>query len=424
MDEKNIYRRGLITGIITALLGISAVILMGTGVFAASGGRIMFSGNESQLQAAVQKGTDGSDNGILDSEFEQEAGKIYQYMQDYFLYDFEDEELKEGMLYGLVASLGDPYSSYYNASDMQSFMDSTEGEYYGIGAAVSQNRETGIITISKPYAGTPSFEAGLLPGDILYKVDGKEVTGISLDQVVAMIKGKEGTTVTLTIIRDGESDYLDIDVERRKVEIPTVEYEMLEDRIGYIAVSGFEGVTADQFKKAYEELSDMGMEKVIIDLRDNGGGLVNVVIDMLDYLLPAGDLFYVKDKNGTVGMEYESDENAALTIPLAVLVNGNSASASEVFAGNVKEFGVGTLVGTTTFGKGIMQQMFYTNAANTAGIKLTVADYYIHGGVNIHEVGIEPDVEEELDEEAAKMPEIPKDKDNQLQKAIEVLNEK
>lgn len=210
-------------------------------------------------------------------------------------------------------------------------------------------------------------------------------------------------------------------MERRTVEIPTVSSKMLQDSIGYIEVTGFEGVTAKQFIDAYENLKTQGMERVIVDLRDNGGGLVDTVEEMLDYLLPEGEIFYAMDKNGTKSMEYSSDAKAALDIPMVVLVNENTASASEIFSGNIQEFGMGKVVGTTTFGKGVMQQMFYTNKEKTAAVKLTVADYYYHNDKNINGTGVTPDVEVALDEEAARQLEIPMEQDNQLQKAIEVV---
>lgn len=362
-------------------------------------------------------------SGIFTEEFIDEANTIYEEISDYFLYDFDDAKMQDAMLAAMLDSLDDPYSVYYNEEELESFNQATEGEYYGIGCSVQQDMVTGIITILKPYVNTPAYEAGLLPGDILYAVNGMEVTGEDLESVVAMIKGDEGSAVELTIVREGEEDYLYFDVERRQVEIETVEYEMMDGKIGYIAVYSFDGVTPGQFEKAFETLKEEGMEGLVIDMRDNGGGLLTAVEEMLDYLLPEGLIFYAKDNAGRKYLEYSSDKDAALEVPLAVLVNGNTASAAEVFSGNVQAFGVGTLVGTTTFGKGIMQNTFYTNSDRTCAIKLTVADYYIHDDINIHKIGLTPDVEIELDEEAAAQAVIAKEEDNQLQKALELVRE-
>lgn len=373
---------------------------------------------ESQSQAESQ-----SSDGVLTEEFINEVNTVYQGISRYFLYDFDDKDLQDGMLQGMLDALGDPYSVYYNESALESFTNQTEGEYYGIGCLVTQNKNTGIITIVKPYVGSPAYEAGLLPEDILYAVNDEPVTGVDLDQVVTQIKGAEGSTVKLTIVREDEEDYLYFDVERRQVEINTVEHEMLEGQIGYIAVSSFDGVTPGQFEEAFEDLKSQGMKGLVIDMRNNGGGLLSSVEEMLDYMLPEGLIFYAKDKNGNKYLEYSSDASAALEVPLAILVNGNTASAAEVFSGNVQEFGLGTLVGTTTFGKGIMQNTFYTNEEKTRAIKLTVADYYIHNDRNIHKIGLTPDVEVELDEEVAKQVVISKEEDNQLTEAIRIVRE-
>ena len=360
---------------------------------------------------------------ILDEAFVEEVNTIYEQMQYYYLYDINVDDLHDGMLQGMLAALGDPYSVYYNESDLDSFTTQSEGEYYGIGCMVTQDLITGVITIVTPYVGAPAYEAGILPGDILYAVDGEPVTGADLDQVVMGIKGNAGTTVELTIVREGEADYLYFDVERRKVEIPTVEYEMKDDQIGYIAVTSFDGVTTEQFKNAYKDLEKQGMKGLVIDMRDNGGGLLSTVEDMLDYLLPKGVIFYAKDKYGNKYLEYTSDKKAALNVPLAILINGNTASAAEVFSGNIQAFGMATLVGTNTYGKGIMQNTYTTTPEGNTAIKLTVADYYIHGDRNIHMIGIAPDVEVELNPEVATQVVIADEDDNQLQEALRVVRE-
>lgn len=417
---------GVLVGVVSTLAVVVILGAVAAGAFLSIGKSSMTNdvqtGVSQEEAGSTEAGsTEAVDENIINVDLLSQVSMIDSYLEQYFLYDVDKEKVRDGMLQGMIAALKDPYSQYFNEAELSSFQDSTEGEYVGIGAAVTQELSTGIVRISRPYEGTPSAEAGLLPGDIIVSVDDTEVTGMDLNQVVSLIKGEEGTSVTLNIYREDEETYSDIEVQRRKVELPTVISKMLEDNIGYIEVTGFEGVTAEQFISAYEELKAQGMERVIVDLRDNGGGLVDTVEEMLDYLLPEGTIFYVKDKTGTISMEYNSDASAALDIPMVVLVNENTASAAEIFSGNIQEFGMGTIVGTTTYGKGVMQQLFYTNSEKTEAVKLTVADYYIHSDKNINGTGITPDVEVELDEEAAKLLEIPLEQDNQLQKALEVI---
>lgn len=406
-EARRHYRKGLLAGVGYTLLILAS---MAAGILWA------------RQDIAKKKGIYRPGAGILTQEFMDEVCRVYAQIDQTFLYDYDIKKMQDGMLEGMLDALGDPYSVYYNESALESFTTQTEGEYYGIGCMVSQDKLTGVVTIVKPYANSPAMEAGILPGDILCAVNGTEITGMDLDQVVTMIKGAEGTTVRLSLEREGK-DRLQVDVERRQVEVNTVEHEMLEGEIGYIAVSSFDGVTPAQFKAAFEELKQQGMKGLVIDMRSNGGGLLSAVEEMLDYMLPEGVIFYAKDKKGNTYLEYTSDESAALDVPLAVLINGNTASAAEVFSGNVQDFGVGTLVGTTTFGKGIMQNTYTTNSQGTRAIKLTVADYYIHSGRNIHGTGLEPDVEVEPDESLLGKAVVEKEEDNQLQEAIRTVRE-
>lgn len=422
LTKKRDFKKGMVAGIVSTLMVVTVIAAAAIAVTISLRHHV----GKKTSQAENKKSESGEGEAIeienlLNADFISQVSMISAYLSQYYLYDIEPEKIRDGMLEGLAQAIGDPYADYYNEGELRSFQDSTQGEYVGIGAAVTQELSTGIVRISKPYEGTPSVEAGLLPGDMLVSVEDTAVTGMDLEQVVSLIKGEEGTSVMLHIYRESEEAYLDVEVERRQVEIPTVVSEMLPDNIGYIEVIGFDGVTTNQFISAYEELKDQGMERVIVDLRNNGGGLVDTVEGMLDYLLPEGEIFYVKYKDGSKGEEYISDAEAALDIPMVVLVNEYTASASEIFAGNIQAFGLGEVVGTTTFGKGVMQQLYYTNEERTAALKITVADYYINGDKNINDVGITPDVEVELNEEAAQLPEIPLEQDNQLQVAIETV---
>ena len=296
--------------------------------------------------------------------------------------------------------------------------EATSGEYSGIGATLSQDPDTKEISVVSCFEGTPAEEAGLLPGDVITGWNGKPVPDMELSELVSKIKTDPDEHLTLSIERDGEE--LEVELTRRAVEVPTVEYEMLEDQIGYIRLLEFDEVTAQQFEEAMSDLESQGMEKLIIDVRNNPGGVLQTVCDMLDQFLPEGLIVYTEDKNGK-RTEYTSDEEHQFTKPLAVLVNGNSASASEIFAGAIQDYGIGTIVGTTTFGKGIVQKIFYLS--DGTGLKLTMAKYYTPKGHDIHKKGIQPDVEVELDEDLQNQSSISHEEDNQLKKAISVLQE-
>lgn len=307
------------------------------------------------------------------------------------IYDPDDQEVIDGIYKGIFNSLGDDYSCYYTADEYKKFMEVTQGNYEGIGAYISTNSE-GYCYIVAPMKDSPAEEAGLKSGDIIYKVNGEVVTGKSSDEIVALIKGKEGTSVKVSVAREGEEDYLDFNVKRRKIESPTVSYEVKKDNIGYIAVSSFDNVTTNQFKEALTELQKKKVKGVVIDLRNNPGGNLDVVVDMLDLFLPKDKLIvYTEDKNGKREDTYKARKPIAFSVPMTVLVNENSASASEIFAGTIKDYGLGKIVGKTTFGKGIVQTVVPLN--DGSAIKFTIAKYFTPKGKYIHGKGIKPDVE-------------------------------
>lgn len=355
---------------------------------------------------------------LTGEEVQGKLTEIETLMNNYYLDELDFQEIETWLYKGAVAGLGDPYAAYYTEEEYQSMLDTTNGSYCGIGVEISQNISTGIVTIARVFEGGPAEKAGLLPGDILYKVGDMEVTGEDLTMIVSQIKGKEHTTVEVSVVRDGEDDYLEFQVERETIEIQTVESAMLEGQIGYISISSFDDVTSDQFIQALDELERQGIKGLIVDLRDNGGGLVSSVCKILDRLLPEGLIVYTEDKYGN-REEESSDAEHYFDKPMAVLVNGNSASASEIFAGAIKDYGIGTLVGTKTYGKGIVQKIYPLN--DGTAVKLTVSKYYTPKGNNIHGIGIEPDVEIELDEALEKKVVVSKEEDNQLQKARELL---
>lgn len=328
-----------------------------------------------------------------------------------YLEKTDEKTLEENIYKGLLQGLNDPYSVYYTKDEYDALKEETSGSYCGIGALVSQNADTGVITAINVFKGSPAEKAGMKNGDIIYKVEDKEVTGEDLNNVVAKMKGEKDTKVKINVYRTSEKEYIDLEVTRDKVDVPTVEHKMLDKSkgIGYIQITQFEEVTYDQFKEALDDLKKQGMKSVIFDLRNNPGGLYDTVCEMLDDLLPEGTLVYTKDKDGNK-QEKKSDANF-LDMPMVVLQNENSASASEIFAGAIQDFGAGKIVGTQSFGKGIVQSII--PLSDGSAVKLTVEKYYTPKGVNIHGKGITPDVKVEISKDGKK--------DNQLQKAIEVI---
>lgn len=422
MDSKNKFWRGVMVGVLVTAL----VCLITVG---ASAGIYMFGRRVIDNQTQVQVQTEGTPSQAQEPvNFENVTKKLEQ-IQDIIdkKYLFEEKidtsEEEAGIYQGFLSGLNDPYAVYYTPDELTSFLDETNGSYCGIGALVSQNVQTGVSTIVRVFEGSPAEEAGILPGDALYKVDGTEVIGMDLSLLVNnYVKGEEGSQLTITVYRENSGEYKDITLTRRPIDVQTVSGKMLDEAIGYISVAEFDRVTADQFKSKIEELQGEGMKRLIIDLRNNPGGEVTTVVSMADYILKdGGRILTVANKKGTEET-YDAEDGHSLEIPMVVLVNGNSASASEVFTGAMKDYGVATIVGTKTFGKGIVQTLM--PLSDGSAIKLTTDHYYTPNGNDIHGKGIEPDLEVELDEEAAQEVVIPEEKDNQLQKAVEVVKGK
>ena len=422
MDSKNKFWRGVMVGVLVTAL----VCLITVG---ASAGIYMFGRRVIDNQTQVQVQTEGTPSQAQEPvNFENVTKKLEQ-IQDIIdkKYLFEEQidtsEEEAGIYQGFLSGLNDPYAVYYTPDELTSFLDETNGSYCGIGALVSQNVQTGVSTIVRVFEGSPAEEAGILPGDALYKVDGTEVIGMDLSLLVNnYVKGEEGSQLTITVYRENSDEYKDITLTRRPIDVQTVSGKMLDEEIGYISVAEFDRVTADQFKSKIEELQGEDMKRLIIDLRNNPGGEVTTVVSMADYILKdGGRILTVANKKGTEET-YDAEDGHSLEIPMVVLVNGNSASASEVFTGAMKDYGVATIVGTKTFGKGIVQTLM--PLSDGSAIKLTTDHYYTPNGNDIHGKGIEPDLEVELDEEAAQEVVIPEEKDNQLQKAVEVVKGK
>lgn len=342
---------------------------------------------------------------------------LEMYIRGYYLDEIDDDQMEDYLYYGLVAGLGDPYAAYYNEEETQSMLDSSSGNYCGIGAVFSQNLMTGVITVTRVYEGCPSYEAGILPEDILYMVEGEEITGQDLTNVVTKIKGEEGTEVTITMLR-GEKT-IDFTMKRQMIEVPTIEHEMLEDHVGYILITEFDGVTDEQFGEALDELETQGMKSLVIDLRNNGGGSVESVCNIADVLLPEGPIVYTEYKGEE--REARNSDKECIEIPMAVIINGASASASEILSGALQDYGAAKIVGTQSYGKGIVQSVL--DLQDGTALKLTTAKYYTPNGNDIHGVGITPDVEIDLPEELKTEVTLSLEEDVQLQKAIEVLQQ-
>ena len=346
-------------------------------------------------------------NSDITSKTEDKISELQNLIEKHYMGDVKEKNLEDGVYKGYINGLNDPYSVYYNKKETKELYESTGGEYSGIGAVMSQNTETGVITLVQIYKDSPAEKAGLKENDILYKVEGKEVTGKDLSKVVSKVKGEKGTTVELTVLRGEDAKEVTVTATRDTVQAQTIEYKMMDDKIGYIRVSEFDTVTYDQYKEALDDLEKQGMTGLVVDLRNNPGGSLSTVCDMLDLMLPKGLIVYTEDKNGKK-TKMKSDEEHQFTKPLAVLVNGNSASASEIFAGAIQDYGKGTIIGTQTYGKGIVQTV--KPLTDGSAIKFTIAKYFTPKGQDIHGKGVTPDMVVEYDTDA--------DVDTQLDAAI------
>ncbi len=402
--QKNGYWSGLLSGLLLALLllGIWYIGNQTYGIFKAK-----------QIAGSASKHEDGV---LLDEYTTSKVEVIQDTIEQYYLDGVSQETLENGIYSGMVNSLKDPYSVYYSAEELKEIQMSTEGIYYGIGAYISKGATDEFCTISGVIENTPAQEADLREGDIIYEIDGVSAQGMETTEVVSLIKGEEGTKVVLTLYREGEEDYLKVEVERRKIESPTVTFEMMENEIAYIQITEFDDVTEQQFSEALTEARAMGMKGLLLDLRSNPGGNLSTVCEIARMVLPKGLIVYTEDKYG-VRDEYTSDGKNTLEVPAVVLVNDYSASASEILAGAMKDHGVATIMGTTTFGKGIVQRII--SLSDGSAVKLTVSKYYTPSGSDIHEKGIEPDIEVIFDSDAY----YEKDIDNQIEEGIRVLEE-
>ena len=358
-------------------------------------------------------------NALSDVKTVQKLNYLEELIDEEYLDEKDESSLREGLYAGMLAGLRDPYSTYYTAEQYKELNTSNEGSYVGIGA-VLQKDDTGGAKIIQLYEGGPGEQAGLKKGDVIKAVDGADVTDKETSDIAAMVRDSEKDSVMLTIQRENEEKTRDVKVEIRDVEIQTVSHEMLSGDTGYIRISEFSEVTSDQYKKAFADLKDQGMKKLVVDLRDNPGGLLTAVCGVLRQILPEGLIVYTEDKNGK-REEKTCDGKNELDMPLAVLVNGNSASASEIFAGAVKDYGIGTIVGTTTYGKGVVQTI--QPLTDGSAVKITIAKYFTPKGNDINKKGITPDVEAELSGDITDWTELTHKEDTQLQTALKEIGQ-
>ncbi len=407
---KSRFGLGVLVGALGAFLICGAMFAAGSIAL-----RRQEAGQPSQEENTVSGKTDWK-------KVEKKLDRIGKYVDDYYIFDDRlDPELQEEYIYkGYMAAMGDVYTTYYTKEEWDEMEEQTSGSYVGIGVLVQQDRNTGLVTAVKVFSGSPAEEAGMKAGDIFAEVGGVDATTMDLDMLVQNhIRGEEGTEVVITVYRPDSGEYIDMPIERRKVSVDTVEAKINGD-IGYISVSEFDQVSAGQFMAAIDTLQERGMKKLIVDMRNNPGGEVNTVITMTDYLLDQDQvIFSMAGKKGKERV-FKSEDHHKVDLPTVVLVNGNSASAAEIFTGALKDNHAATIVGTKTFGKGIVQSVFELD--DGSALKITTERYYTPSGQNIHEQGIEPDVVVELDGgNDYALSSMKEEEDNQLQKAMEIL---
>lgn len=350
------------------------------------------------------------------SDIDTALNKYKTIIDQYYLGEIDEEKLKEGAIKGYIEGLDDPYTQYISKEDMEQYMQDTLGNYVGIGIYMVKDAKTGKIKVVSPIKGSPAAKAGILPGDIIVSVDGNDYSSEEADTISNKIKGEVGTTVKLQLLRGTQT--LDLEVKRESITVNPVEGKMLENQIGYIEFSSFDENTAEDFKKEYEQLAKQNLKSLIIDLRNNGGGLVSQALKIADYMTDKGSvLLYEVDKNGKEEVK-KAENNPIIQIPIIILTNENTASASEILAGSLKDLGKAKIVGTKSYGKGVIQEVL--TLKDGSGLKITTEEYQTPNRNKINKVGIEPDETVELPDTVTNVLDVPLDQDTQLKKAIEM----
>jgi len=418
-EIKRAKKRGTLKG---CLITIAVVITIFVTVIAA------------YVFACVRRGTvpfgimSYASSGVIDKDVVKKAEGIYAMLENGYLYDIDKDAVKEGVYKGIVNELGDPYSVYYTKEEFDAMMESSSGSFEGIGCYMTQDPDTMEVYVSHPMRNSPAEAAGLKVNDIIVTVDDEDISGQDINLVVSKIRGPKGTNVKLGIKRSGKDDIIEFTIERAVVYEESVEGGMLSDLledsdiyknidvdgVGYISIIEFADDTANQFRDELNALKDAGATSLIIDLRDNGGGYVDVCVEIADMILPECNIVSTKDKHGITTKSDSSDEEY-IRMPIVVLANGNTASASEILIGALRDNDYATVIGEKTFGKGIVQEVLPLD--DGSGIKFTICEYYTPSGKCIHDVGFEPDVKVEFDYDRY----LEDGYDNQFVKACEYL---
>ena len=348
------------------------------------------------------------------------AGTLQKYKEiidKYYLGDVDEEKLKEGAIKGYIEGLGDPYTEYISADEMEDYLSDTMGNFVGIGIYMVKNTEKGKIQVLAPIKGSPAEKAGIQAGDLILTVDGVDYSADEMTIASNKIKGEEGTTVTIEVLRGTETKKYEL--KREKVKVNQVEGKVLSNNIGYINFTSFDETTADDFKAKFEELNKQGIKSLIIDLRNNGGGIVDQALQIADYVADKDSvLLYEVDKNNKETVK-RAKTDPIINMPIMILTNENTASASEILAGALKDLGKAKTVGTTTYGKGVIQQIL--KLSDGSGLKVTIEEYQTPNRNKIHKIGIAPDEEVKLPDSVTNVLNVTESEDTQLQKAIEML---
>jgi len=368
----------------------------------------------------VAAGLKWDENGMSKEavEIKDKAEILSSYINRFYLNDIDYGKMGDIIYKAMVSGLDDKYAAYYTKDEYKDISEKTKGEFCGIGAYISQGKNDNYLKVAGVVKGGPAQKAGIKKGDIIVEVDGENIQGKDSSYAISKMKGKKGTNVSISVMRKGNKKPITFNIKREVIHDNTVSYKMLDNNIGYISVSAFETVTKKQFKSAVDCLEKKNEKGLIIDLRDNGGGLLDTALDMLDQILPKKLVVYTKDKNG-VAEEYYTKDDKEIKIPIVILVNGNSASASEVFCGALRDYGKAKLLGTKTFGKGIVQSSFAFR--DGTGLKFTTSKYYTPKGINIHGTGFEPDIKVKSNGKMTALKESGYKVDNQINAALDYL---
>lgn len=373
--KKGGFWKGFVTGAAASMCGV--ILFCGSWLI----------GQQKSLKEAATKEEIGAAV-LTDDATLRKLSQVQELIEDYYLNEVDEELLSDYLFKGVAVGLDDPYAAYYSSEELTSVLDSSRGEYFGIGAVISENQQTGELCIVQVYEDSPAEKGGLLPGDIVMALEDESATALGLSDLVMKIKASE-EEFHLTVYRPDTEEELELTLKCDEIVVSHVEYEMLEDQIGYIQITEFTESAVTQFRDAVDDLNQQGMQKLIVDLRSNPGGLLTSVCDILEEVLPEGRIVYTEDRDGN-GEEICADDTRSVTCEIAVLVDEYSASASEIFAGAIQDYELGPVIGTQTYGKGVVQKTY--PLSDGSAFKMTVEKYYTAKGQDIEGNGITPDI--------------------------------